>query len=127
MAEIYVELGDIDAAREFFLRAVELDPEGEVPETLGGGAEKFLWLAQLCEDGGVESVQWFTRGATVLRREIGGLEADVTGPDSQLTAQEKRRKLANALCGAVEVYMTDLSYATRSARQRSYSEVVLTV
>lgn len=118
IAEIHVELGDVDAAREYFLRAVDLDPEGEVPEAEGGGAEKFLWLAQLCEDGGAESVGWFTRGATVLRREIGALEADEARPDLQLTAQEKRRKLANALCGVVEVYMTDLSYVDEGARQR---------
>ena len=110
IAEINIELGDVDAAREYFLRAVDFDPEGTVPEAVGGGAEKFLWLAQLCEDGGAESVQWFARGATVLRREIGALEVDGQGPDAQLVAQEKRRKLANALCGSVEVYMTDLSY-----------------
>lgn len=118
VAEIHVELGDVDAAREHFLRAVHLDPEGEVAEAAGGGAEKFLWLAQLCEDGGAESVGWFTRGATVLRREIGALEADGAGPGLQLAAQEKRRKLANALCGAVEVYMTDLSYVEERGRQR---------
>jgi len=116
IAEIHVELGDVGTAREYFLRAVHLDPEGEVPEAAGGGAEKFLWLAQLCEDGGAESVGWFTRGAAVLRREIAGLEADGAGPDLQLTAQEKRRKLANALCGTVEVYMTDLSYVEERAR-----------
>lgn len=110
IAEIYVELGDVDAAREYFLRAVDLDPEGEVPEAVGGGAEKFLWLAQLCEDGGAASVQWFEKGAAVLKRQISALEAATTGPDAELVAQDKRRKLANALCGVVEVYMTDLSY-----------------
>ncbi len=113
IGEIFVELGDVDSARERFLKAVELDPEGEVPEAAGGGAEKFLWLAQLCEDGGTESVRWFESGAAVLRREIGALEAVSAAPDLQLVAQEKRRKLANALCGAVEVYMTDLSYVER--------------
>ncbi|KAI9871061.1 MAG: hypothetical protein M1830_003486 [Pleopsidium flavum] len=110
IAEAYVELGDIDAARGYFLRAIESDPEGEVAEVDGGGADKFLWLAQLCEDGGAESVQWFEKGATVLRREIGALEAKAAGPDSALIAQDKRRKLANALCGVIEVYMTDLSW-----------------
>lgn len=110
IAEIHVELGDVDGARGYFSRAVELDPHGEVPEAAGGGADKFLWLAQLCEDGGAESVQWFEKGAAVLRRDIGALEAKAVGPDSELIAQDKRQKLANALCGVVEVYMTDLSY-----------------
>lgn len=107
VAEIYLELGDATAAREYFLQAVSLDPEGRIPETLGGGAEKFLWLAQLSEEGGQESVEWFERGAAVLRREIGALgEGEGEGEGGE----EKRKKLAGALCGMVEVYMTDLSW-----------------
>ncbi|KAF6220814.1 hypothetical protein HO133_002494 [Letharia lupina] len=105
VAEIYLELGDATAAREYFLQAVSLDPEGRVPETLGGGAEKFLWLAQLSEEGGQDSVEWFERGAAVLRREIGAL-----GEGEGEGGEEKRKKLAGALCGMVEVYMTDLSW-----------------
>ncbi|KAL4773053.1 hypothetical protein BDW60DRAFT_216246 [Aspergillus nidulans var. acristatus] len=62
IAEIYVELGEIDLARKHFLQAVELDPTGSIPESEGGGAEKFLWLAQLSELGGKDSVQWFEKG-----------------------------------------------------------------
>ena len=98
VAEIYLELGDGSSAREYFLQAVSLDPEGQVPETEGGGAEKFLWLAQLSSDGGQDSVEWFSRGAGILRREIGHGDG------------EKRPKLASALCGIIEVYMTDLSW-----------------
>ena len=105
VAEIYLELGDATAAREYFLQAVSLDPEGRVPETLGGGAERFLWLAQLSEEGGQDSVEWFERGAAVLRREIGAL-----GEGEGEGGEEKRKKLAGALCGMVEVYMTDLSW-----------------
>ncbi|KAF6236873.1 hypothetical protein HO173_005164 [Letharia columbiana] len=86
VAEIYLELGDATAAREYFLQAVSLDPEGRVPETLGGGAEKFLWLAQLSEEGGQDSVAWFERGAAVLRREIGALgegEGEGGGRDAE--------------------------------------------
>ncbi|KAH0544095.1 hypothetical protein FGG08_001713 [Glutinoglossum americanum] len=112
IAEIYIELGDIDAARSHFLRAIELDPDGAVPESEGGGAEKFLWLAQLCEEGGEESVRWFERGVGVLRRDIGALEGsagkEYVGETATLL-EEKRRKLASALCGIIEVYMTDLA------------------
>ncbi|KAL5042205.1 hypothetical protein BDW71DRAFT_200773 [Aspergillus fruticulosus] len=62
VAEIYVELGEIDLARKHFLQAVELDPTGSISESEGGGAEKFLWLAQLSEFGGKDSVQWFEKG-----------------------------------------------------------------
>lgn len=108
VAEIYVELGEIETAREQFMRAVLLDPEGEIPESEGGGAEKFLWLAQLSEEGGADSVKWFERGVTVLRREIQSLEQSGSAEDTA-RAEEKKKKLANALCGVVEIYMTDLS------------------
>ncbi|KAL2865473.1 uncharacterized protein BJX67DRAFT_373114 [Aspergillus lucknowensis] len=64
VAEIYVELGEIELARKHFMQAVELDPTGSISESEGGGAEKFLWLAQLSELGGKDSVQWFEKGAT---------------------------------------------------------------
>ena len=106
IAEINIELGDTDAAKEYFLKAVELDPDGEITEDEGGGPEKFLWLAQLCEEGGEESVQWFERGVAVLRRDM-ATEEKLGGNTEKL--EEKRKKLAGVLCGIIEVYMTDLS------------------
>jgi predicted Zn-dependent protease len=114
LGEINVELGEVEIAKGFFEKAVALDPEGKVPETMGGGAEKFLWLAQLCDEGGMQSVQWFEKGAKALQAEIEALEAGGSaGMDEGtllLMRMEKKRKLANALCGIVEVYMTDLSW-----------------
>lgn len=108
IGEIHVELGDPDQAREYFTKAADLDPDASVSEEAGGGADKFLWLAQLCEQGGRESVAWFGKGAAVLRREIAGLEEE--GGVDDATLDMNRQKLANALCGAAEVYMTDLSW-----------------
>ena len=114
LGEISVELGDVEVAKTYFEHAVALDPEGRVPETMGGGAEKFLWLAQLCEEGGKQSVEWFEKGAKALQIEISTLEGrDLSGVDEETVLfmrMEKKRKLANALCGIVEVYMTDLSW-----------------
>ncbi|KAF2763735.1 hypothetical protein EJ03DRAFT_283522 [Teratosphaeria nubilosa] len=115
LGEISVELGEVDEARVYFEEAVKLDPNGEVPEALGGGAEKFLWLAQLCEEGGKASVGWFEKGVTALQHEIAALEnGSMNGRMDEgsllLFRLEKKRKLANALCGIVEVYMTDLSW-----------------
>ncbi|KAI4164030.1 MAG: hypothetical protein LQ342_002265 [Letrouitia transgressa] len=101
-AEVAVELGEVDKAREYFLQSATLDPDGTVDEASGGGAEKFLWLAQLCEQGGHESVGWFEKGFKTLRREIADARDEV--------GREKRRKLASALCGVAEIYMTDLSW-----------------
>jgi len=108
VAEINLELGDTASARESFLQAAEIDPDGSVPETNGGGSEKFLWLAQLSEEGGIDSVRWFEKGVGTLKNEIRELES-TNGVEEVLVAEEKKAKLARALCGVVEIYMTDLS------------------
>ncbi|KAK4459347.1 hypothetical protein QBC42DRAFT_274632 [Cladorrhinum samala] len=115
LGQISVELGDGDSARQYFLTAVKVDEDGLLPEDLGGGPEKFLWLAQLSEEGGHDSVAWFERGATALRAQIQSLsEALDTRPltreEQEANIVEKRRKLADTLCAVAEVYMTDLSW-----------------
>lgn len=125
LGEIYVEVGEIEKARSFFLRAAEADKEGTLPEELGGGPEKFLWLAQLSEEGGQDSVSWFERGTAALRHQIqtaaeerrkngggGGGGARPKAVEEALAAREdeKKRKLAETLCAVAEVYMTDLSW-----------------
>ncbi|KAF2199877.1 hypothetical protein GQ43DRAFT_419293 [Delitschia confertaspora ATCC 74209] len=106
LGEIHVELGDPEVARENFLTAVSLDPEGKE----GDAAEKFLWLAQLCEEGGSESVKWFAKGIDVLKREIAELESKGNRPAVAEAIAEKKQRIASALCGIAEVYMTDLSW-----------------
>ncbi|KAF2447705.1 TPR domain-containing protein [Karstenula rhodostoma CBS 690.94] len=106
LGEINVELGDPDSAREAFLAAIALDMEG-----VHDGAEKFLWLAQLNEEGGAESVRWFEKGVEVLKRELSELEGKIVKKAEIADAlAEKKQKIANALCGIAEVYMTDLSW-----------------
>ncbi|RAL65253.1 hypothetical protein DID88_001359 [Monilinia fructigena] len=82
LGEIHVELGDIDSARH--------------------------------EEGGEDSVGWYEKGAISLKAQIGALLEKLEKKkldDAGLAAlEEKRRKLAVALCGVVEVYMTDLSW-----------------
>lgn len=111
LGEIHVELGDIEQARQYFLQAAAIDEDGSVPEELGGGAEKFLWLAQLSEEGGQDSVDWFEKGAMTLRLQIQALlDNPKLNQEGEASTAEKTRKLAVALCGVVEVYMTDLSW-----------------
>jgi tetratricopeptide (TPR) repeat protein len=111
LGEIHVELGDIDAARKYFLQAAAIDEDGTISEEVGGGAEKFLWLAQLSEEGGQDSVDWFEKGAVSLRIQIQQLldkkKLDKVG---KALLEEKTGKLTGALCAMVEVYMTDLSW-----------------
>ncbi|KAJ4338435.1 hypothetical protein N0V87_003978 [Didymella glomerata] len=113
LGEINIELGDPDSAREAFTVAVLLDPEGA-----NDGADKFLWLAQLNEEGGVESVKWFEKGIEVLRRELEELDGKlVKKADVEELLEEKRMKIATALCGIAEVYMTDLSWEADAEAQ----------
>ncbi|KAF2657536.1 TPR domain-containing protein [Lophiostoma macrostomum CBS 122681] len=112
LGEINVELGDPEAAREVFYAAAALDPDGVFE-----GAEKFLWLAQLNEEGGSESVRWFEKGVEVLKREIGELEERMKKPEVAEMLEEKKQKMANALCGIAEVYMTDLSWEEDAERR----------
>ncbi|KAK3337313.1 hypothetical protein B0T19DRAFT_68276 [Cercophora scortea] len=122
LGHIHVELGEIEKAREYFLAAVGVDADGSLPEDLGGGCEKFLWLAQLSEEGGQDSVSWFERGAAALRTQIQVLSEKLdslplTCAQQEAVVNEKKRKLADALCAVTEVYMTDLSWE-EDAEQR---------
>lgn len=110
IGEIYIELGEAEQARNIFLEAVKLDPDGTLGNEVSGGADKFLWLAQLCDEGGQESVDWFEKGAAVLRRELQQYDGKTMTDEDEFIQEIKRTKLANALCGAAEVYMTDLRY-----------------
>ena len=106
LGQIQIELGDEDSARKAFKAAVALDPEGKISEDEGGGAEKFLWLAQLSEEGGHDSIHWFEQGATALEREIAGLQSRQFKTEE---LQDRMVKLSSALCGMIDVWMTDLS------------------
>lgn len=105
LAQAALDLGDPDEARRRYKAAVEIDPEGERT-----GADPFLWLAQLSENGGQESVSLFQQGVAILNHEVGQLEEVASQVENvQDVLLEKRQKMVDALCGMVEVYMTDLS------------------
>lgn len=112
--EIHIELGDIDSARNYFRKAALIDDKGTISEENGGGPEKFLWLAQISEEGGHDSVHWFEKGAAILRNQIQTLIDNFSRTkeeqDQNTELAEKKRKLAGALCSIIEVYMTDLSW-----------------
>lgn len=121
LGEINIERGDPDAARSYFELAAQVDEDGDAPEERGGGPEKFFWLAQLAEEGGLESVKWYEKGAESLRRQLGELEGNArrSGQEERsLLVEEKREKLAQALCGIAEVYMTDLSWDDKEAEEQ---------
>ncbi|KAF9869780.1 TPR domain-containing protein [Colletotrichum karsti] len=118
LGQISIEMGEIDDARAYFMKAVELDQDGSLDERIGGGPEKFLWLAQLSEDGGQDSVKWFERGASSLRGQIQTLaELPKRNEEQEAQLEERKRKLGGTLCAVAEVFMTDLSWEV-DAEQR---------
>ncbi|RPA75407.1 hypothetical protein BJ508DRAFT_418150 [Ascobolus immersus RN42] len=127
-AEISVETGDLPTARSLFLRSVELDPTG-LPESSGGsGPEKFLFLAQLSEHGGLEAVSWYERGLEALRRlNVEYENKPVKTAEDHKRGREVKRKIISALCALVEIYMTDLCMSpdAESRCERYVSEALL--
>jgi tetratricopeptide (TPR) repeat protein len=107
VAEVHLARGDASSAVQHFEAAVRIDPDGALVS-----ADPYLYLAQLCEEGGAKSIQYFERGCEVLRNEIEVLNDSIQADDEegQLIIKSKQAKLAEALCGMTEVYMTDLSF-----------------
>ncbi|KAM3532041.1 hypothetical protein NHJ13051_000417 [Beauveria bassiana] len=118
LALLHIEDGEVEEARSFFQRAANIDKNGEMDEKVGGGPEKFLFLAELSEEGGQDTVEWFDRGATALRKQIQNLDSiSNKTPEQQAAYDEKQKKLGGVLCAVAEVYMTDLSWE-EDAEQR---------
>ncbi|KAI0815630.1 hypothetical protein GGR55DRAFT_354300 [Xylaria sp. FL0064] len=124
LGQINLELGDFETARAYLLRAVAIDEDGAKDESVGGGPEKFLSLAQLSEEGGQDSVGWFEKGAAALKSRIRTLEnkkgQGKQGDEQAILLDELRKKLAMTLCSVAEVFMTDLSWE-EDAEQRCES------
>ena len=110
LGQIQLARGEVDLARKHYLKATDVDPE--VRKT---GAAPFLWSAQLSEEGGEESIRWFEKACTILKRELKELEEGRGIEEHEDEIVETRRQLGETLCSMTEVYMTDLSYATPSA------------
>ena len=118
LGTLLIETGEIEEAQSYFERAVKLDEDGMMDEKVGGGPDKFLFLAQLSEDGGQDSVKWYERGASTLRQQIQKLSNLATRtPEQQATLEEKQQKLGGVLCAVAEVYMTDLSWEEDAERR----------
>ncbi|KAM3443542.1 hypothetical protein MY4824_000428 [Beauveria thailandica] len=118
LAILHIEDGEVEEARSLFERAANIDKNGEMDEKVGGGPDKFLFLAELSEEGGQDTVKWFDRGATALRKQIQNLDSiSSKTPEQQAAYDEKQKKLGGVLCAVAEVYMTDLSWE-EDAEQR---------
>jgi tetratricopeptide (TPR) repeat protein len=105
--EIQLAVGNVEGARRSFTKATQMDENGALVS-----AQPWLWLAQLCEEGGRESIAHFEKATEVLRNQIEVLEDEEARAveNNDLVLNKKRSELADALAAMAEVYMTDLSW-----------------
>ncbi|KAF5100155.1 hypothetical protein D0Z00_001362 [Geotrichum galactomycetum] len=102
LGEAFLEAGDPQNAYELFSTCAQLDADG-----LQGGIEKFLWLGQLT--GGRDGEVWYEKGIKGLKTEINNLTSSNNNTSSiEEELKLKKVKLCEALCGMVEIWMTDL-------------------
>ncbi|CAN6646247.1 assembly chaperone of RPL4 [Trichomonascus vanleenenianus] len=94
LGEAHLELGDPETAYKLLSRSAELDQNGAI-----GGLEKFLWLGQLSGD--KPGLKWFEQG-------LEGLRGAMAKEEKEESIKMLRRKASEALCGMIEIWMTDL-------------------
>eukprot|EP00928_Gymnodinium_smaydae_P014584 TRINITY_DN15368_c0_g1_i1.p1 TRINITY_DN15368_c0_g1~~TRINITY_DN15368_c0_g1_i1.p1 ORF type:complete len:373 (-),score=119.21 TRINITY_DN15368_c0_g1_i1:83-1201(-) len=95
------EEGDVERARTLLERCAELSPDV--------GAEKFLYLAQMSS--GKEALDFYERGATVLRSALAASSSSSSSSRSDVAAAAApavRRQLARLQASIGELFMTDL-------------------
>ncbi|XP_035382287.1 probable assembly chaperone of rpl4 isoform X2 [Electrophorus electricus] len=94
LGNICAELGDIDKAKEAFLKAVELSPEA--------GHGKYMYLGQIHT--GKEAVQYFSRGVEVMLSTMDAQAQGACGGGAAITAKD----VSVAFCSIAEIFFTDL-------------------
>merc|ERR1711894_130799 len=91
VGNICAELGDIDNAKSYLLKAVELQPND--------GHVKYLYLGQLSE--GIVAVEYYNTAVNIMK----ALVDKNTGDDN--TTSVSNREISNVYCSLAEIYMTD--------------------
>ncbi len=123
LGEILVEQGDSRNAIIAFQKAIELDQtpgilsnsshaKGSVEEA---GYSKYLWMAQLSEEGGEQSLQYYQSGIDILTRLVASAFSSSCSSSTKSASDDGlKTKLASAYCGMAELYMTDLCMTDRA-------------
>ena len=105
---VYAEAGDIEKAKEYFLKAVNLNAEI--------GYEKYMYLGQMSE--GDEAKKWYLKGIEIMKKELES--ANDSGENtSHLIGKGKVTKtdISNAFCALAEIFMTDCCFEDDAAAQ----------
>ncbi|KAG9283621.1 putative assembly chaperone of rpl4 [Astyanax mexicanus] len=101
LGNICAELGDVDKAKQVFLKAVELSPEE--------GHSNYMYLGQI--HAGMEAVQYFSKGIKVMlnaidkqAQEAGDMGAAAMPSEPSISAKD----VSVAFCSIAEIFFTDL-------------------
>ncbi|XP_062841423.1 uncharacterized protein si:dkey-12j5.1 [Trichomycterus rosablanca] len=101
LGNICAELGDMDKAKEVFLKSVELSPEE--------GHSKYMYLGQIHT--GAEAVHYFNKGIEIMlrimdkqTREVNSMGAAALPSEPAVTAKD----VSVAFCSIAEIFFTDL-------------------
>lgn len=102
-AHIMAEMGDVEGAREFLSRSVELNPEG-------GGYDKYVLRGHL--EHGPNAVASFEVAVRLLTHQLSELEElDEVDTDADARSQaisQTRRELGAVLAALAKVYLADM-------------------
>eukprot|EP01087_Luapelamoeba_hula_P010208 TRINITY_DN2697_c0_g2_i1.p1 TRINITY_DN2697_c0_g2~~TRINITY_DN2697_c0_g2_i1.p1 ORF type:complete len:384 (-),score=94.53 TRINITY_DN2697_c0_g2_i1:42-1193(-) len=117
IANLLMEIGEVDAAREAFVRSVRLAPDS--------GPHKYLNLGQLLK--GLEAIACYKKAVVMLSAERAAYTVEpVQTEEMKELVQDLNQQIASALCACVEVYLTDSCFEpdAESECQRLLSEAV---
>jgi len=87
MGNIYAELGNADSAKQYYMKAVALQPND--------GHVKYLYLGQLSE--GAEAIKFYNTAIDIMKRTV--TEDESSGVSN--------RDISNVYCSLGELFMTD--------------------
>jgi len=85
------ELGDIDHAKQYLLKAVDLQPDK--------GHVKYLYLGQISE--GSAAVNYYKTAVTLMTTAVN------ESPEDNNKTPVSKREISNVYCSLAELYMTD--------------------
>ena len=101
MGLIYLEMGQVDQAKQMFLQSIRVAPLT--------GHEKYLNLAQLSIS--AESVEYYKKGIQILEIDIADKTKTMNNNTNREQIEEELSELkssvSSAYCAIVEVYLTD--------------------
>lgn len=101
LGNICSELGDVEKAKQVYLKAVELSPEE--------GHSKYMYLGQIHT--GIEAVQYFSKGTEVMLNamEKHANEASAVGAAAfPSECAVTKKDVSVAFCSIAEIFFTDL-------------------